>query len=249
MAVKIGTRFRSVYADSNCLWRVVSKEGRLWLAQVVEDEDYAGVQQGFTTGQIEGAVKSAKNFGRLMDDHEKFYSELPIGSIVHYDNGFAQFVRARRVDGPPRKRLVPIGLVGNWREYDLPRVQPDGTWGGGTSHVKWIADGEAFEPNYTSIWEAMDASRREWSMRIITNTGHLNEIGRARHAELPYQAPFDPTTEPLIDISPPAQLTPQQEERARLERRRVQIAEIVSERPDTIADYLTQLSQIIRLTR
>ena len=214
---------------------VVYDTSPLHLIHVPESYDISAAHmRGLKLADIRALVEYDKRLEAMFDSHEAYYANLPVGTVVHYDNGFAQFVRCVRVDGPVGKRLRPIALVGNWREYDLPRRNPDGSVYLG-SHAKWIAEGECFEPNYGSIWERYDAKGREWSMRGLTPEGnaHLNEIGRARFAELRYQAPFDPTTAEAIDLTPPA-LDREQEELAVYVQRFQHIASLVNETPRTL---------------
>lgn len=175
----------------------------LQLVHVPESYDISAAHmRGLKLADVRALVDFDKRWEAMFDAHEDYFANLPVGTIVHYDNGFAQFVRCVRVEGPKGKRLRPIGMIGNWHFFDLPQRRPDGTVTLGYQAEK-IAEGDCFEPNYGSIWERYDAERREYSMRGLANTDHLNEIGKARFAELPHQAPFDPTTEPLIDLTPP----------------------------------------------
>lgn len=204
MAVKIGDTFRHHYADGNPLWTVTAKAGRgMWRCAITDDMDWTGVERGFTTDDIERAKAWEQTFATMRDEHEIYFSTLPIGSIVHYDNGFAQYVRCVRVEGPKGKRLRPIALVGNWSDFDLPKLRADGTVSLGY-HAKMIRDGEAFEPNYSNIWETKDAKGREWSQRGVGNYSGLSEIGRERKSHDRHQQPFDPATAEPIDLTPPA---------------------------------------------
>jgi hypothetical protein len=175
----------------------------LQLIHVPESYDISGAHmRGLTLSDVRALVEYDRHIESMFDAHEDYYANLPVGTIVHYDNGFGQFVRCERVEGPKGKRLRELALVGNWDDYDLPRRMPDGSIHFGY-HAEGVIEGRQMEPNYGSIWERYDAKGREWSMRGLDNTDHLNEIGKARFAEQRYQAPFDPTTEPAIDLTPP----------------------------------------------
>lgn len=164
----------------------------------------AATIRGFRLSDVDAQLRQQDFWNDMRDEHEEYFASLPVGSIVHYDNGFAQYVRCVRVEGEKGKRLRPIALVGNWSSMDLPRRNADGTVYE-PFHVRAIATGDPFEPNYGNVWETYDAERRAWSQRGLTpeGTAHLNDIGMARFREKPYQAPFDPTTAPAIDLTLP----------------------------------------------
>lgn len=149
--VKVGTQFRSSYADSNPTWTVVEKRGRgTWIAEINADElDYAGTQGAFTTEQIEASVEWSNAMKKSGDDSNSFFDHLKPGSIVHYSNGFGQYVRCQVTKN---HQLLPIALVGNWKEYDLPKRQKDGTVYLGY-HAEQIKSGKTFRPHASNVWE------------------------------------------------------------------------------------------------
>jgi hypothetical protein len=149
--IKIGTQFRSSYADSNPTWTVVEKRGRgTWIAEITAaDLDYAGTQGAFTTEQITAAVNWSKCIEKSQDDSTTFFDRLKPGSIVHYNNGFAQYVRCQVT---VKHQLLPVALVGDWKEYDLPKRQRDGTIYLGY-HAKQIKEGTTFRPHASNVWE------------------------------------------------------------------------------------------------
>jgi hypothetical protein len=199
-----GTRFRSVIQDCNALWEVTRRAGRsAWEAKCVNepieidgrkvDSDYAGTVRAFTSAQIKQAARMEAFFARNMSDHDKFYAGLQLGQIIHYDNGFGQFVRCEVAigttvhDKKPHKCLKPIALVGDWGKYDLPRRMPDGSVHLGY-HADKIVKGDCFEPNVSSIYEAKPTDRR---------------------------GPVDPKTLPALDLSVPP-MTDNEEATAKL---------------------------------
>lgn len=151
MNIKIGTQFRHHFADGNCLWTVVEKRGRgTWIAEIsADDPDYAGNQGAFTTEQIEGNIRIANFWKKSSNDSDTFFDNLKPGSIVHYSNGFKQYVRCQVTQD---HQLLPIALVGEWREFDLPRRQQDGTIYLGY-HAQQIKDGKTFRPHASNVWE------------------------------------------------------------------------------------------------
>ncbi len=144
------TKFRSHYADANPEWLVTEKRGRgTWIATVIDCPDYAGAKQAFTTEQIEGSRGMSRLFQNLAHESDKFFASLPIGSIVHYNNGFNQYVRCKVTSG---NNLLPIALVGNWSPHDLPRRHPNGYVQEGY-HVSNIKNKKVFTPNASCVYE------------------------------------------------------------------------------------------------
>tara|TARA_Y100000034_G_scaffold115043_1_gene151807 strand:- start:712 stop:1428 length:717 start_codon:yes stop_codon:yes gene_type:complete len=94
------------------------------------------------------------NMNDMRDDHADFYATLKEGQILHYHGGFGEYTRCRVVlkDGEPE--LLPIALVGEWKDYDLP------SWSCGEIHYGYhaeqIINGETMTPNYSNIYEAPD---------------------------------------------------------------------------------------------
>lgn len=147
ITVKAGVTFRSVIADCNALWRVESVGGGVAHCVVVNepwehrgntyDSDYAGMRKPFYVEDVERALRQAQVWDRLADEQEQFYSSLAPGQIVHYNNGFGEFVRCEAIvleedlrSGPSEYKagqtvLQPIALVGNWKDGDLPHTYRD----------------------------------------------------------------------------------------------------------------------------
>jgi hypothetical protein len=154
-----GTRFHSVIADGNPEWEIIRSRGRgVWEAKCL-GEDYAGTIRVFTTEQVKHSVGMKLAFERSVDENAKFYASLQLGQIVHYDNGFQNWIRCRVVMGSTvhnkssHKCLQPIALCGNWQKFDLPRRRENGEADLGHS-ARMVINGECFEPNYGCIYES-----------------------------------------------------------------------------------------------
>ncbi len=154
-----GTKFHSIIADANPEWEVTRARGRgVWEAKCL-GEDYRGEIRIFTRAQVQQSLGMAQFFAKNASDHDKFYSGLTLGAIVHYSHSFGEFVRCEVVmgttayDKKPHKCLKAIALVGTWKEWDLPRRRPDGRIDSGYS-AKSVMTGECLEPNFTNIYES-----------------------------------------------------------------------------------------------
>lgn len=193
--VKKGMQFRSTLADGLPLWEVKRSLGGAWLCEVVDEpyeidgkvysDDFAGTQQSFLSREILAANAYESLHKNLMNEHDRFYASLDEGDIVHYNNGFKNFVRCEVVfDADEQKnKLKPIALVGEWRDYDLPKRQANGEIYYGYN-AQQIIDGSTFEPNVTCIYEAGNFA-------------------------------FDPRSLPPIDLSVPAMTEEEEQEAVR----------------------------------
>ena len=169
MAVQIGMRFRSVYADANALWEVKQKRGRgTWLCEIVNEPvtidgkvyngDYANVKKAFLEEDIAAAVWSEQRHQKSMDQTADFYGSLQEGAIVHYHNGFNQYVRCRVVTEDGEHMLLPIALVGEWQKWDLPKRNPDGEIYLGY-HAKSIVEKRTMQPHGSNVFESPQFAR------------------------------------------------------------------------------------------
>lgn len=164
----IGKQFRSGIGDCNALWEVKSSRGRgAYICMVVNepweyegktfDSDYAGQTRTFGLEEIEGSLRMDAFFAEGRRQHQDFYDSLALGQIVHYHDGFGQYIRCEVVTADmPRKHidanvsagekcLKEMALVGNWRESDL---RSDGY------HMRGIRQARLFKPNASNIWES-----------------------------------------------------------------------------------------------
>jgi hypothetical protein len=154
------TTFRSTYADANALWRVIGKKGKdCYLCQIQNEPveidgtvyagDYVGVEKVFMRSEIQRSLQWENFFDQARDDSEAFYKSLRVGQTVHYHNGFGAYLRCEVVEG---KKLKPVALIGNWRDFDLPKRLPTGE----ILESYWsekVKEGELFDPHATNIWE------------------------------------------------------------------------------------------------
>ncbi len=171
MSVKIGTKFHYHYADGNCLWTVTKQRGRDTFECVIEDDlDYAGAIKVFGIEEIEASLQFDKSWSERHEQHVDWWEEQPLGRIIHYNNGFNNFVRgAIVVLGGGEKGLLPLALVGDWRGYDLPRRYPDGRVELGY-YAKKIQEGDAWRPHSGCVFECPEYS---YSTRSIDPTDLL----------------------------------------------------------------------------
>jgi hypothetical protein len=150
------TVMRFPVADGYALYAVIA-EKPLVLRHIPYGDAYraAGATiRGTTLADVERQRAGDAATLRMRDENAEFYASLRDGQVVHYDNGFGQYVRCEAVvDGDGKRALKEVALVGAWREYDLPRRDVDGTVRLGY-HAEGVAEGRTITPHISCIWES-----------------------------------------------------------------------------------------------
>lgn len=169
MKITTGTTFHSTYADSNPLWKVVSSRGGdTWNCVVVDSPDWNGTKKVFGGEEIRASIQMAQFWNKIGNDSDSFYQGLPVGAIVHYSNGFNQFVRCQVTKD---KQLLPIALVGEWKSYDLPSRYNNGEIVL-PYHVKNIVEKKPFQPHASNVYEYS----KDLQKRYTTHPRSLNSL-------------------------------------------------------------------------
>lgn len=123
------TEFYAVYADSNAKWKVIKRlGGGAWLCRISADNpDYGGTEKSFLTREIQQSLAMSAMFEGIHDENQKFLQSQKPGTILHYHNGFGQYVRREVVRVGNVNKLKSIAMVGNWDKHDLPKRYENGT--------------------------------------------------------------------------------------------------------------------------
>ncbi len=144
----IGVTFHSPYQDADPEWKVVSKDGHNYLCKIINCPDYEGTQKVFMPKEIEKAITWQKSINNAFTNRERFYDNLQLGDIIHYHNGFNNWVRCEVVTDEGIKKLLQKELVGDWKSHDLPR-RVNGTVQLG--HAQYL--GQLFRPDPSNLFE------------------------------------------------------------------------------------------------
>lgn len=166
MSVSIGTKFRDTVADGNPEFTVTRKVRRdvlvksheVWACTVLKDPDHEGLVRHFSTSEIEAKLSFAKMWSDIEKKEANFWASRKAGEILHYHNGFGEYVRCRVVfdfDGTAGFGLFPLALVGTWRAHALAKRNPDGTvsYGYHARKVLGLDSDGAWQPSETCVWE------------------------------------------------------------------------------------------------
>lgn len=161
--VRIGTEFTAPYADSSFIWKVVKRIGGkplTWLAEIHNDE-YEGTQKSFLDSEIKRSIKMSEFWQGKMDERKTWWDNQKVGTVLHYNNGFGDWVRGEVVEKDGEKQLKATALVGNWREG----VKPTRQVGGSLTipyHTRQVLDGASWQPDIGCIWEASENQRKRY---------------------------------------------------------------------------------------
>lgn len=203
----IGEIVRWQRADGYAVY-MVATEHPLRLVHLDLGDGYtveSALLRGLTLADVERMVEMEKSWHRAATEpNDVFYGSLKPGDIVHYHNGFGQYVRCEVVTAPGWKSkigtpgiagvaLKPIALIGHvrrgkeapypnevggtdgWYEWDLYRRFPDGEVHR-SYHVEQVLNGELMQPHASNMYEY---------------EGFHDRLG------------LDPRTMPPIDLTPP----------------------------------------------
>ena len=260
--IRIGTQFRFSYADGNPIWKITGVLGQDTFEAVSQDDpivvdgktykgDYAGIVKAFRGQEIRASIQFDRSWAAMSEEGHAKAQTLKIGQIVHYDKGFAQFVRCEVVKAGPKPDLKPIGLVGNWQQYELAVRMHNGDIRRGTFAAFLAGDKEGLfghgektlSPNASNIWELKDAKQREWSMRGCTPPTPAQTVNFPR-----YEAPFDPAKEPTLSLDLP-DMSPDEAEVARLHQLRLAIIAQLSDESVSRSDDAQVIFAALRGTQ
>jgi hypothetical protein len=145
-----------------------------------ESRDVSFLTKAEIVSRLIQGEKVAKLFGTDAEsDHGRWWAARKIGEIVHYSDGFGQFIRGEIIEHEGKKKMRPTALVGNWKAHDLPRIGADGNLHE-SYHVKEIREGKPMQPNFSNMVEAVGISANDKRNGVQ-----------------------DPRGQPAIDLTPP----------------------------------------------
>ena len=136
-----GMTFRKHYADGMPEWTVMGKcDAKTWYVEILDDMDWAGVQDVLTSGQILAIVNRDAALQDHFEQQDDWFDSLTPGTVLHYCNGFKTFIRCEVVMGRSanlrdhngsirdeyldKPVLLPVAMIGEWKPNDLPRIDP-----------------------------------------------------------------------------------------------------------------------------
>lgn len=115
-------------------------------------------ERGLRLSDVVPQIEFNRKMKAKAEADDEWWDSQEVGTILHYHNGFGEFVRCEVVDGPwasglsgeehTSKHLQPVALVGEWRRHNL---RPEGF------HAKKVLNREGgWRPNTGNIYEHPD---------------------------------------------------------------------------------------------
>ncbi len=213
--IAIGTTFTAPLADSRSIFTVIeARGGDTYQCEVKADPiygpniDWFGHRKVYGGEEIRAELSQERMWATLRKSANEFWASRKVSEIVHYHNGFGQYVRGEIVRVDDQNKMMPIALVGNWSKHDLPRRQSDGSvfYSYHVKKIRFPGEDSSFQPNDSNVWESKNFSK---------------PMGPNRD--------FDPVTAKPIDLSDPAPLEGDVAETARYEALRMKLTTVLSE--------------------
>ena len=158
----VGELLRWHRADGYAVY-MVTCERPLRLAHVDICDGYtveAALIRGLDLATVRAMVEHERKMRHHLEHANDFYKGLEAGSIVHYHNGFKEFIRCEVVEAPDDEACVraekgerclrPLALVGGWGSYALLAD---------AYHMRMIREGSLFKPSASCIYENPEAKQ------------------------------------------------------------------------------------------
>jgi hypothetical protein len=188
-----------------------------------QDLDYNGVVRYYDANQIQGLVQWEQNVDRMFRSKDDWWATRRIGEVLHYDNGFGQFVRGVVVLQGDEKKLKPTALVGRWGSHELPKRRPNG---------------EIYYPYHANkvVNQPEDAAWQPSESCVFENPRYSKSVQRVG----------DPRRMKPIDLSVP-DMTPEQQAQAKLEQAIDRVRDVLENRYQTSAHPREVLESIKEL--
>jgi len=153
----VGRYIQHPHADGYAYYKIVGTTSRSAQIEVIEIGD-AWVLPAWgrkTNIPLAKARMMLNQRDTINEFHRRatdWWSQQTLGSIVHYDNGFGQYVRGEIIEHQGMKQMLPIALVGEWRPHDLGQRRADGSVYYGPQ-VNWILNKEPMQPHSSNMVE------------------------------------------------------------------------------------------------
>lgn len=168
--VRKGDTFRVPFQDGTILYEVTRIVGARVYAVVVDEPieipgfgdgvihtDGAGQEHSFLREEAANKIAHDRTmqsfFDRAKHDEAAFWASCKVGDTIHYNNFGSSWVRGVVTEEGGEKVMQPTSLVGEWRDYDLPRRNADGTVYYPLLARK-VHEGESLRPRASCIYES-----------------------------------------------------------------------------------------------
>ena len=171
--VVVGAMIKFQVADGYAHYRVTASRP-LTVQHVPYLDGYsisAAHIRGLTEADIFKQLAGDRGLAAIFKRGDDFYDSLQVGQIVHYHNGFGEYVRCTVVaegdetqvnDVTSKLMLLPVALVGNWKDHDtVVETYEKNGYISEPFHVKSIREGRTWRANASCIFEASQFKRED----------------------------------------------------------------------------------------
>jgi hypothetical protein len=154
----IGRIIEHPYADGYAMYEIVGQKGKNFEIAWVDDGGDAwvlpawGKKTTISGTSARSFVERKDAMARLFGAADDWWEAQQVGSILHYHNGFGQWIRGKVVEREGKKQLKPEAMVGKWDQRDLWSRRDDGTIAYGY-HVEGILSDKVWQPHVSNMYE------------------------------------------------------------------------------------------------
>lgn len=162
--VLVGRFIQHAHADSHAIYTITREVGNKVEIKVCKIGDgwvlpAWGEKALIARSKAEGFLRQRDMWADMATQEADWWAKQSIGTVVHYSNGFNQYIRGIILVVDGEKKMMPTAMVGDWRPYDLPRRQADGSIYYGY-HAEGIVNKTPMRPNASNMYECPDHPRR-----------------------------------------------------------------------------------------
>lgn len=157
----VGRYITHPFADGAAVYRIVAVSTSKASIEVVDIGDgwvlpAWGRKASIALAKARTMVAQRDALAALFSRTDTWWTNQRIGAVVHYNNGFNQFVRGVIVEHEGEKKMLPTALVGaGWKPWDLAVINSNGQVSYGT-HAQDVIAQKVFQPNASNMIEYPD---------------------------------------------------------------------------------------------
>jgi hypothetical protein len=163
--INIGSTFVSNYANHELSFTVTRFVGDVVFAEAEPNNGWGITERPFSRSEALQKIGWAEIFAKAVERANSFWTDIAIGSVLHYHSGYGRMIRGIVVldDESKTKKMQPLALIGEWSESELPHRSATGEVLEGTA-VAGIRQARLIAPDPDTIWEAMTDTKKSYPM-------------------------------------------------------------------------------------
>jgi hypothetical protein len=156
----VGRYIRHSHADSYAVYKITKQNKATVTIEHVDIGDGWKLPAWGTKTNIKIAdarmfIAQRDGLANLIKSSDDWWENQAVGATLYYHSSFGQYIVGTVVVHEGKKMLMPTGMVGEWRQFDLVYRQADGTVVHGY-HPKKIMAREAWQPHESTMVDHPD---------------------------------------------------------------------------------------------